>query len=480
MFPEAAHNPASNQSDRRRYQPTNQSTRSKRSDAISYRSLQNPLNNHHEYGRLGVKCNFRQEQRSADNLLYSLPQDLIQQQQQSTKQHNSIDIYSEPIIDDSTHRPRAQPQVPIYRKMGRRASEGNTLSDKDAYADVTSVKREKSEMVVGNTKDVSKTPYLADSANQMSNSGLEMPVLSYPSAGGCRLSLDGGRRQSSASLSSSMADGSKDSLSSYDSSSTLTGHDTDEQIYMNKLRKSVQRKEEFLSNNNNNNNNNNDCNPDSALIQKVYYGRASKLTNAVWPPIDQPLRSESPSRNTKPTHQNFQRVKNDIDNERDYNTFTPQNDTQINMKQQSREWNNYNSKIQEASPAPLVLDNAVLINGANENYYGTSLQMVHKRAKQFESGKPMIEDDPLINDRTSFYKSELSRISEKKVVPNVPDRAREFEMISELQRDSSAGSTSASQLRRNQRDTRSLESTGKYDNNNNNNIQLIIEIISKI
>lgn len=414
-----AYNPATNQiSDRRRYQPTNQSIRSRRSDTISYRSL----NNHHDYGRL--KSNYRQEQRSADNLLYSNPQDLILK---------SVDIYSEPVINDSVQRSRAQPQVPIYRKMGRRASEGSTLSDKDIYADISVVKRDK-EMVVGDTKDVSKTAFMAESTQP--NSLEEMPVLTYPSAC-CRLSLDdaGDRRQSSASLSSSMADGSKDSLSSYDSSSTITGQDPDEQIYMTKLRKSVQKKEEFLSNNN--------SHQDNLSIQKVFYGRPGKLTNPIWPPLDQTSR-ESPSRNVnvKPTHQNFQRVKNDIDNERDY---TP-----------NPKWNNV--KIQEASPAPAQLENPIAINGANaENCY----QMVHKTAKQFESGKPMIED-PLISDRTSFYKSELSRISEKKVQPTVPDRAREFELMTELQRDNSTTSTSTttSHLRRNHRDTRSLESSG--------------------
>lgn len=334
--------------------------------------------------------------------------------------------------------------------MGRRASEGSTFSDKDIYTDISSVRRDNiSEMVVGNTKDVSKSGYLADSTSHMSNRNMEMPVLSYPSVVGCRLSLDAGRRQSSASLSSSMADGSKDSLSSFDSSSTLTGHDTDEQIYMTRLRKSVQKKEEFLSNHNHS---------ESSLMPKEFYSRPKKLERSVWPP-NEPIRHDSPSRSVKPTHQNFQRVKNDIDNERDY-TITPQND---HTNQKSKDWNSFTTKLHEASPASLGLENALPLIGANDNNaYTANLQMVHKRAKQFESGKPMLEDDPLINDRTSFYKSELSRISEKKVVPNVPDRAREYEiMSSELQRDSSAGSTnSTAVLRRNHRDTRSLESSG--------------------
>lgn len=55
--------------------------------------------------------------------------------------------------------------------------------------------------------------------------GVVVPCgLSYVNSAGCRLSLDDGRRESSASLNSSVADGSKDSLSSYDSTSTLTGN----------------------------------------------------------------------------------------------------------------------------------------------------------------------------------------------------------------------------------------------------------------
>lgn len=441
-------------------QPSNQSVRSsRRSDAVSFRSLQHPVN-YHDYGRLNPRSNIRQEQRSADNLLYSTPQDILQKSNQ-----NSIEIYSEPIIHDSTQRSRAQPQVPIYRKMGRRASEGSTFTDKDIYADVPNVNnRDKAEMVVGNTKDVSKSGYLAESSasqQQVSNSSLDnMPVLSYPSVVGCRLSLDAGRRTSSASITSSMADGSKDSLSSFDSSSTLTGLDPDDQIYMNKLRKSVQKKEEFLSNNHHNNNSNHS---DSTLIRKEFYGRPKKLEKSWPPPHEQQIRNESPSRNTKPTHQNFQRVKNDIDNERDYTNIPSQNEINVRQNARGKEW-----KMQEASPAPSQLENQTQqLNGANDNNncYTASLQMVHKRAKQFESGKPLPEDDPSVNDRTSFYKSELSRMSEKKVVPNVPDRTREFELMSSnelLRENTSAGSTNVtSAIRRSHRDTRSLESTGK-------------------
>lgn len=88
--------------------------------------------------------------------------------------------------------------------------------------------------------------------------------------------------------------------------------------------------------------------------------------------------------------------------------------------------------------------------------------MVHKRARQFESGRPLPEDDPLLSDRTSFYRSELARLSSKKVVPNVTERAQEFEILSnEPRRDSSTPISTTSSPKKIQRDSRSLDSNGK-------------------
>lgn len=101
-----------------------------------------------------------------------------------------------------------------------------------------------------------------------------------------------------------VADGSKDSLASYDSASTLTGHDTDDSAIMTRFRKSVKQKEEFLKMPT--------SNAEQALIRREYHSRPKKL-DPVWPPNDR----EWPLRTTKPIHQNFQRVKNDIENERD-------------------------------------------------------------------------------------------------------------------------------------------------------------------
>lgn len=95
--------------------------------------------------------------------------------------------------------------------------------------------------------------------------------------------------------------------------------------------------------------------------------------------------------------------------------------------------------------------------------YPPPLQIVSKRAKQFESGKPMPEEEAVCTDRTSFYRSELSNLSSKKLEPNVADRTREFETISSEPRKDAGGNAveSKAMLKRNHRDTRSLESAGK-------------------
>ncbi|XP_046741051.1 uncharacterized protein LOC124408260 isoform X8 [Diprion similis] len=59
------------------------------------------------------------------------------------------------------------------------------------------------------------------------------------------------------------------------------------------------------------------------------------------------------------------------------------------------------------------------------------LQIVSRRAKQFESGRLLSDDDEPTSDRTNLYKSELSRLSSKRSVPNVAVRKREFESKAE-------------------------------------------------
>lgn len=317
-FTDAAHNPLSNQPPRRQQDEREaalrfltqkiretQNSLSFQVDVNSWNRLQNPYN---------------QKQR------YSYGQDLEHIYNTPVEVHRTQEVYTDPhVLHASIRRSRAQPQVPLYRKMGRRASEGSTFSEHENYYDCLS------EMVVGDTKmkAASKSAYVPD-ANP-----------TYPNSAGCRLSLDAGRRrESSASLTSSLADGSKDSVCSFDSVSTVTGQETDDSI-MTRFRKSFQQKEEFLRR---------PSKVEAPLIPREFYGRPKRLEKPTWPPYE-PVRQDSPTRTAKPTHQNFQRVKNDIDSERDL-VYQVQNGEQ----KVGRSIGVDVSKMYEAAVAPSALD----------------------------------------------------------------------------------------------------------------------------
>lgn len=305
-------------------------------DASSWRSLQNPYDNRNRYS-YGHDSEH----------IYSVPVE-------SGRVLNR-EIYVEPNLNEFLRRPRAQPQVPIYRKMGRRASEGSALSDRESYyyEPECHLSPETRGMVVGDPKmkAVSKSAYTPENLN-------------YPNSAGCRLSLDAGRRESSSSLTSSLADGSKDSLSSFDSASTLTGQETDDSI-MTRFRKSFQQKEEFLRRPSNV--------VEPAMIAREFYGRPKRLEKQMWPPND-PFRQESPVRTNKPTHQNFQRVKNDIESERDLvhqNGLSPQQslytaEGSLKEVKSPKTWQLVMNldRIKEAATAPAVLDNVEKMNGS--------------------------------------------------------------------------------------------------------------------
>lgn len=376
FFSETAHNPVSNQlqkqeiySERKRPQrPLVQlHTQTVKPgefyvDAVSWKSLQESAYGSVDYNRLGSDSYKQQkQQRSADNLLYASPREVLRTKDKP-----------EEFIDDPNRRPRAQPQVPLYRKMGRRASEGSTFSNKELYPyeflDNFSIATESSDMVVGGTKmkGSAKVAY-PDTSSHVTRGNENMQTFTYPNAAGCRLSLDGGgRRESSSSLTSSVADGSKDSLSSYDSVSTLTGQDTDDSVIMSRLRKNLQKKEEFLRR---------PSHPvEPPTIQREFYGRPKKLEKPTWPP-NEPVRQESPSRTVKPVHQNLQRVKSDIDTERDLG-MQSQNDrfaggavNNVPLQKGAsspKDWHLISSseKIKEATPAPDSLNNPGQMNGA--------------------------------------------------------------------------------------------------------------------
>ncbi|KAJ9597847.1 hypothetical protein L9F63_011289, partial [Diploptera punctata] len=321
--------------------------------------------------------------------------------------------------------------------------------------------------------------------------------------------------------------GSKDSLISYDSSSTLTGGQdrcsSDDSLIMSRIRKSFEQKEEFLKRPNQpiswniSSGNQQQATPLSsqhAIIAREFYARPQKFQRPVWPPQNPPsspilYRQQSPPRSSsssksnysssssvtnKPTHQNLQRVKSDIDSERDslssrssgfsqhsqFRPITPISSTSSNTSSSSSHRHAGAGKPSFVSTLTRIHENIPVSDpGANveptsaNSQYSHSLssaseqgantkhpahphpmlQIVSKRAHQFETGKLDEEEGPP-SDRTSFYRSELSRLSSKRSVPNVAVRKREFESRS------SSASGGGKDGRRMNRESRSLESAG--------------------
>lgn len=452
--------------------------------------------------------------------------------------------------------------------------------------------------------------------------------LHYSGTAGCRLSLDGGssRRDSSVSLPSNglvrdnytASEGSKDSLVSFDSSSTLTGGgqdrcSSDDSLIMSRIRKSFEQKEEFLKRPNQpiswNIASGNQQQPSSplisqhAIIAREFYARPQKFQRPLWPPQNPGstsptlYRQQSPSRisssgrsnysssNTtnKPTHQNLQRVKSDIDSERDslssrsseerschdQASLEPWDDNQssvrgefiyggpvsnvpptaLNKSAYTQQTSSQFRPIMPVSPSasltgsssnggsgshrhgsggkasfvstltrihenipvsdpgasgepctssalndgteemldvgggssslPSSLPSSPAtgataadsgteyprssssssegVSNQNPSHMHPMLQLVSRRARQFETGR-LDEEEGLASDRTSLYRSELSRLSSKRSVPNVAVRKREFESRSTSTSTSASGG--AKDCRRMNRESRSLESAG--------------------
>jgi len=369
---------------------------------------------------------------------------------------------------------QAEPQVPIYRPtkrmVSRRASEGS-----------------------GTANDSETTSYGSIDALRSSESS--------------RLSIDS-RRDSSPTAS-------KDSMSPYDSTSTLTGNEcSDDSVIMNRLRKSFEQKAEFLRRPSypigwsveSSSSPPLLSNLHVGVIQREFYARPQKLQRSIWPPGQcEQQRQQSPTRRSqernvaakptaslamsKPSNQNVQRIK-DVDSNSEYSK--PRNDQQLEDNQSaiadcysSLPYDNELAKEQQyriANKSNLVSILSRIHENISTNQQQTSqqdarngssslpsspgpdkkasdmkfpvppqgLQIVSRRAKQFESGRLMSDEDEPTGDRTNLYKSELSRLSNKRSVPNVAVRKREFESKAE----------SHEQRRMPTRETKSLD-TGK-------------------
>ncbi|XP_015181869.1 PREDICTED: uncharacterized protein LOC107069240 isoform X10 [Polistes dominula] len=401
---------------------------------------------------------------------------------------------------------RAEPQVPIYRPgrrvIARRASEGSGST--------------------GGQTNESEVPSYGSIDALRSND---------PSS---RLSMDSRRDSSPIS---------KGSLSSFDSNSTVTGNEcSDDSVIMNRLRKSFEQKEEFLrrpshpigwsvtedalrlqqssggsassgsgaggGGGGGGGSGSGSASTNSAVIQREFYARPQKLQRQIWPPNEQQQRQQSPTRRidnksngklslTKPSNQNVQRVKIDLDSESDYNNSrSEQNDDRSNLidsqisirdrfysslyesqlgkenhfvypptKTNDQDRYKANSKSVFVSTLSKIHENASNSIATNQHQHQQQhpqdsrneslsvpsspgpdkknndkfvvppqgLQIVSRRAKQFESGRLLSDDEEPTSDRTNLYKSELSRLSNKRSVPNVAVMKREFESKAESQ-----------------------------------------------
>ncbi|XP_039313812.1 uncharacterized protein LOC105205487 isoform X4 [Solenopsis invicta] len=348
---------------------------------------------------------------------------------------------------------QAEPQVPIYRPIkrmvARRASEGSGTLDSESasYGSIDALR-----------------------SNESS-----------------RLSIESRRDSSPAA--------SKDSMSPYDSNSTLTGNEcSDDSVIMNRLRKSFEQKAEFLRR---------PSHPigwsaepssqlppnfnQASVIQREFYARPQKLQRQIWPPgqSEQQQRQQSPTRRSplernvvtktitslvnKPSNQSVQRIK-DVDSNSEYSK--PRNDQQLGDNQSIAEDHCYSpslydneltkeyrgkgsfvsilSRIQENISMSQQQTSQETRNGSSSlpsspgpdkktggdvrfPVLPQGLQIVSRRAKQFESGRLLSDEDEPAGDRTNLYKSELSRLSNKRSVPNVAVRKREFESKAENQ-----------------------------------------------
>ncbi|XP_043469706.1 uncharacterized protein LOC122503283 isoform X3 [Leptopilina heterotoma] len=323
-----------------------------------------------------------------------------------------------------------------------------------------------------------------------------------------RLSVNSRRDSSPASKDSS--------LSSFDSNSTLTGNEGFDNSYiMNRLKKSVEQKEEFLRRPSQPIGWLSSDNPTGPLqcqsvIQREFYARPQKLQRQVWPPnefhhqqISRQRAIAYPDDRLKPLprhhhhHHHQQQLQQQQHRIQNLNDSDCVRNEQIEMNRDTRDRfyaipydnnscsaskeNNHmigkngeqmkinaNSSSTSSRNSPSSNKNAFIttlsrihenvtsaIQQNQEARNGTSslpsspgldkkgndkftippqgLQIVSRRAKQFELGKLMSDDDEPTSDRTNLYKSELSRLSNKRSVPNVAVRKREFESKAETQ-----------------------------------------------
>ncbi|XP_059469966.1 rho GTPase-activating protein 23 isoform X8 [Neocloeon triangulifer] len=189
-----------------------------------------------------------------------------------------------------------------------------------------------------------------------------------------------------------------------------------------RIKKSFEQKEEFLKRPNQP-----ICLPNAP---KEFYAVPNKFQKPQWPP-NQPEDSLSDDTPTSPPLSATATARAQFMYGGPVTSFastTPAN-TSSPMKQSAspRAFVTTLSKITE-NLASSSLSGAAEVSPIVKHEPGSGLisplsQMVHKRALQFESGQ--VEED-----KTVLYRSELARLSAKKVVPDVAHRKQEFESLS--------------------------------------------------
>ncbi|KAE8744298.1 hypothetical protein FOCC_FOCC009021, partial [Frankliniella occidentalis] len=282
---------------------------------------------------------------------------------------------------------------------------------------------------------------------------------SLPGTGGVP-SADSSRRESSSSLPAAgtgtgTAASSKDSLLSMDSTSTLqdgcSGCSSDDSVILSRIRRSTEQKEEFLRR---------PAQPIWPVVEpqqlqaapqqkgvREFYARPQKLQKPVWPPASERDVPEAAAEDrdgsrggggggggggtTAGEAPNFVAggaVGGPLAARANKSYFSTLSRIQENQPSVS----STGSEDTVMNGDSTSLPSSCSSRGAEENQpHLPVIHLVSRRARHFEAGE---EED--ITDRTSFYKSELARLSAKKGVPEVAVRKREFESRS-LQENSS-------------------------------------------
>ncbi|KAL1403071.1 hypothetical protein pipiens_001804 [Culex pipiens pipiens] len=206
-----------------------------------------------------------------------------------------------------------------------------------------------------------------------------------------------------------------DSISSYDSvksAATLSANDVvlmggGDSAIMSRLRKSFEQKEEFLrrpapaptS-----------CAAASDVQQREFYGRPNRLQKFLTPT------TTKMSSGTQ-THAA---------------SLAAAREQHSSAMSAIREqfFAGTNGEPKSAPPSLLLIQQNQQLSGSQSALplSPASMHVVSEKAKLFESGRPLSPDGV---DRAELYKSELSRMNPKQVVPNVAVRRKEFELKAE-------------------------------------------------